>query len=76
MWLYVTFGPYLTVLMQKLPAPSSVRYQYLVTESLLMSSAKKDTETHQREGYTLLDETELGGIHILLFEKVADDAKK
>ena len=62
MWLYVTLGPYLTVLMQKLPAPASVRYQYLVTESLLMSSAKKDTETHQREGYTLLDETELGGI--------------
>jgi hypothetical protein len=71
-----TLGPYLTVLMQKLPAPSAVRYQYLVTEPLLMSSAKKDTETRQREGYTLLDETELGGIHVLLFEKVADDAKK
>jgi hypothetical protein len=71
-----TLGPYLTVLMQKPPAPSTVRYQYLVTEPLRMSSAQKDTETHQREGYTLLDETELGGIHVLLFEKVADDPKK
>src|ERR1700686_5510476 len=71
-----TLGPYLTVLMQKPPAASTVRYQYLVTEPLRMSSAQKDTETHQREGYTLLDETELGGIHILLFEKVATDAKK
>jgi hypothetical protein len=71
-----TLGPYLTVLMQKSPAASSVRYQYLVTEPLRMSSAQKDTETHQREGYTLLDETELGGIQILLFEKVATDAKK
>ena len=69
-------GPYLTVLMQKTPAPSAVRYQYLVAESLMMANAKKDTEKHQREGYTLLDETELSGIHILLFEKSVEDAKK
>jgi hypothetical protein len=71
-----TLGPYLTVLMQKRPAASTVRYHYLVTEPLRISSAQRDTETHQREGYTLLDETELGAVHILLFEKVADDAKK
>jgi hypothetical protein len=62
--------------MQKTPAPSAVRYQYLVAEPLMMANAKKDTEKHQREGYTLLDETELSGIHILLFEKSAEDAKK
>jgi hypothetical protein len=67
-----TLGPYLTVLMEKPPAPPPARYQYLVAEPLRMSSAQKDTETHQREGYTLLDETELGGIHILLFEKAAE----
>jgi len=71
-----TLGPYLTVLMEKSPALSATRYQYLVAEPLRMSSAQKDTETHQREGYTLLDETELGGMHILLFEKVAVEAKK
>jgi uncharacterized protein DUF4410 len=71
-----TLGPYLTVLMQKPPAPSTARYHYLVAEPLRMSSAKKDTETNQREGYTLLDETELGGMHILLFERVADEAKR
>jgi hypothetical protein len=69
-------GPYLTVLMQKLPAASAVRYQYVVAQPLRISSAQKDTETHQREGYTLLDETELGGVHILLFERVADDVKQ
>ena len=71
-----TLGPYLTVLMQKPPAPSTVRYQYLVAEPLMMANAKKDTEKHQGEGYTLLDETELSGIHILLFEKAAEEAKR
>ena len=69
-------GPYLTVLMQKPPATSTVRYQYLVAEPLMMANAKKDTEKHQSEGYTLLDETELSGIHILPFEKLAEEGKK
>jgi hypothetical protein len=40
-----------------------------------MSHAQKDAETHQREGYTLLDETEFG-VHILLFEKTSDETRK
>lgn len=67
-------GPYLTVLMEKPPAALTPRYQYLVKEPMRMSSAEKDTKTHEGEGYTLLDETEMAGIHILLFEKTAGEA--
>lgn len=67
--------PYLTVLMEKPPGPSTIQYQYLVTEPMSMSHAQKDAETHQREGYTLLDEAEFG-IHILLFEKTSAGASK
>jgi hypothetical protein len=67
--------PYLTVLMEKPPGPSTIQYQYLVTEPMSMSHAQKDAETHQREGYTLLDETEFG-VHILLFEKTSEGTSK
>jgi hypothetical protein len=69
-------GPYVSVLMEKPPATSALRYQYQVAEPLRISSAQKDTETREREGYTLLDETELGGIHILLFEKTTGAASQ
>jgi hypothetical protein len=66
--------PYLTVLMENPPGPSTVQYHYLVTEPVLMSHVQKDAETHQREGYTLLDETDFAA-HILLFEKTDSVAK-
>jgi len=68
-------GPYLTVLMEKPPGPATINYQYLVTEPMSMSHAQKDAETHQREGFTLLDETEFGA-HILLFEKTSEGSRK
>jgi len=68
-------GPYLTVLMEKSPGPSPVQYQYLVTEPLRISSAQKDAETHQREDYRLLDETEFVGVYILIFEKTTEGVK-
>jgi hypothetical protein len=61
--------------MEKPPGPSTIQYQYLVTEPMSMSHAQKDAETHQREGYTLLDETEFG-VHILLFEKTSEGTSK
>ena len=67
--------PYLTVLMEKPPGPSPIQYQYLVTEPMSMSHAQKDAERYQREGYTLLDETEFG-VHILLFEKTSEGTSK
>jgi hypothetical protein len=68
-------GPYLTVLMEKPPGAATIQYQYLVTEPMSMSHAQKDADTHQREGYTLLDETEFGA-HILLFEKTSEETTK
>lgn len=65
-------GPFLSVLMEKPPTPSATQYQYLVTQPLRLSSAQKDTENHEREGYTLLDETDAAGFHILLFEKATE----
>ena len=70
-----TLGPYLTVLMEKPPAPLPAPYQYLVSEPLRMANAQKDIESHQREGYALLDELEFG-LHILLFEKAPAEMNK
>ena len=70
-----TLLPYLTVLMEKPPGPSTVQYHYLVTEPLTMSNVQKDAEKHQREGYALLDETDFAA-HILLFEKTEEGGGK
>ena len=69
-------GSCASVLMEKPPTPSAIRHEYVVAEPIRISSAQKDTEKHQGEGYTLLDETELGAMHILLFEKTIEEAKK
>ena len=69
-----TLLPYLTVLMEKPPGPSSVQYHYLVTEPLTISNVQKDTEKHQREGYTLLDETDFAA-YILLFERTEESGE-
>jgi hypothetical protein len=62
-------GPYYVVLMEKAPGASKAQYQYHVAQPMLISSAQKDLEKYQSQGYTLLDEAETGAIHILLFEK-------
>jgi hypothetical protein len=62
-------GPYYVVLMEKAPGASKAQYQYRVAQPMLVSSAQKDLEKYQSQGYTLLDEAETGAIHILLFEK-------
>ena len=65
-------GPFLSVLMEKSPVSSVTQYQYLVAQPLRLSSAQKDIENHEREGYTLLDETDAAGFHILLFERATE----
>jgi hypothetical protein len=62
-------GPYYVVLMEKAPGTSKAQYQYHVAQPMLVSSAQKDLEKYQSQGYTLLDEAETGAVHILLFEK-------
>ena len=65
-------GPFLTVLMEKPPIPSATQYQYLVAQPFRLSSAQKDIENHEREGYTLVDESDTAGLHTLLFEKATE----
>jgi hypothetical protein len=67
-------GSFLSVLMEKPPIPLVAKYEYLIAEPLRVSSAQKDTETRESQGYTLLDEADAGGFHVLLFEKVTETA--
>jgi len=62
-------GPYYVVLMEKPPGAVKAQYQYHVAQPMFMSSAQKDLEKYQSQGYTLLDAAETGAVHILLFEK-------
>jgi len=64
-----------TLIMEKPPIPAKKRYLYLVKESHRISSAQKDAEKYQSDGYTLVGETEHNGLHLLLFEKVVEDEK-
>jgi hypothetical protein len=63
-------GPYLSVLMEKPPVRDDASPRYKVTHPLRVSSAEKDIETHELEGYLLRDETEAAPLRILLFEKL------
>jgi hypothetical protein len=49
------------------------RYQYIIKETVLVSSGEKEVEKVQGQGYTLIGETEHGTAHLLLFEKASDD---
>ena len=64
------------LIMEKPPVTSKTRYLYMVKQSMRISSAQKDTEKYQSEGYTLVEETERSGsLHLLLFEKAIEDEK-
>ena len=65
----------IAVIMEKPPVPSQSRYQYLANESVRISSSQKNTEKNEANGYTLIAETELGGAHLLLFEKATEGKK-
>jgi hypothetical protein len=62
--------------MEKSPTTPAPQHHYRVSETVRISNAQKDIENRQREGYSLLDEVEFVGIHILLFEKPFEEAKK
>jgi hypothetical protein len=62
-------GPYLAVLMEKPPIEPENRTKYKVTEPVLHSSAQKDVEKQEKNGYLLFDETDSGPLPVLIFEK-------
>jgi hypothetical protein len=65
----VILGTSPIVVVEKSSPPFKLHYQYIIKETVLVSSAQKDTEKIQSQGYTLIGETEHGTNHILLFEK-------
>jgi uncharacterized protein DUF4410/polyglycine hydrolase-like protein len=62
---------YPTVIVEKSVPPFKSRYEYLIKESMRVSSGEKDVEKVQAQGYTLIGETEHGTSHLLLFEKTS-----
>jgi len=62
-----------TVIVEAATPPFKSRYQYIIKETVLVSSAEKEVEKVQGQGYTLIGETEHGTAHLLLFEKASDE---
>ena len=61
-------------IIEKPPVPSKTRYLYRVRSTMRVSSAQKDIEKDQGEGFTLAETLELGGIHIVIMEKAIEKA--
>lgn len=54
-----------------LVATEQISYQYIIKETMRVSSGKKEVEKVQEQGYRLIGETEQGTSHVLLFEKAS-----
>lgn len=66
----VVLGTRPTIIMEKSNPAFKASYEYVVKETLLVSSGQKEVAKTQEKGYTLIGETEHGTAHILVFEKV------
>ena len=62
-----------TVIVEAAMPPFKSRYQYIIKETVLVSSAEKEVEKVQGQGYTLIGETGHGTARLLLFEKPSDE---
>jgi hypothetical protein len=67
----VVVGNNPVVVMEKSTPAFKSNYAYMLKETMRVSSGQKEAEKIQGEGYTLIGETEHGGMHILLFEKIS-----
>jgi hypothetical protein len=68
-------GYWTTVIMEKPPTPAMATYVYLIDESRRVSAAQKNMEKDQAQGYTMVDQSDHGALHMLLFEKIVQDKK-
>lgn len=66
----VVLGNRPAIIMEKSNPAFKARYEYIVKETVLVSSGQKEVAKNQEKGYTLIGETEHGTAHILVFEKV------
>lgn len=67
----IVLKTYPTIIVEKSSPPFKVRYEYLIKETMRVSSGEKDVERVQAQGYSLIGETEHGTAHLLLFEKTS-----
>jgi hypothetical protein len=67
----IVLKAYPTVIVEKSSPPFKVRYEYLIKETMRVSSGEKHVEKVQAQGYSLIGETEHGTAHLLLFEKTS-----
>lgn len=68
----VVMKTYPTVIVEKATPRFKMNYEYVLKETMLVSSGQKDVEEVQKQGYALIGETEHGTAHILLFEKAVE----
>jgi hypothetical protein len=68
-------GYWTTVIMEKPPTPAMATYVYLIDESRRVSAAQKNMEKDQAQGYTMVDQSDHGALHMLLVEKIVQDKK-
>jgi hypothetical protein len=66
-------GYWVTVIVEKPPTPANATYMYLIDESRRVSAAQKNVERDQAQGYTMVDQSDHGALHMLLFEKEIQD---
>jgi hypothetical protein len=69
-------GYWTTVIMEKPPTPAMATYVYLIDESRRVAAAQKNMEQDQALGYTMVDQSDHGALHMLLFEKIVQEKKK
>jgi len=67
----VVVGNNPVVVMERSTPAFKFNYAYILKETMRVSSGQKEAEKIQDEGYALIGETEHGGMHILLFEKIS-----
>lgn len=61
-------------IIEKPPLASKTRYQYRVHSTVLLTSAQKDIQKDQGEGFSLAGTLEVGGIHLVVMEKAMEHA--
>jgi hypothetical protein len=61
------------VIVEKARPRFKSRHQYIIKETVLVSSGEQEVDKVQGQGHTLIGETEHGTAHLLKFEKASDE---
>jgi hypothetical protein len=67
------FGGVMAVIVEKAPASAKSRHEYRVHQAMRMSSAQKNVQKDQSEGFKLAETFEqAGGVHLVIMEKTLE----